>query len=165
MQTPHPGQGRDDAEQNRASLHRSCTATAAALQPSDPIFWLTDGRWRKRLPWSRAIIAGPAGHCEYLCSRDQHMLAYRDPAGRWRPGTGEDLTGCAVFPSTWEQVWPVPSQCACWPERGRCIGNRIRRDLPGGPRFAPCDAPLAEVLRRCARHPATAWILTGEGAR
>lgn len=159
------GKGRGAAE-NGHSERAFYTASAAEPQqsPTDPASWQRGSRWRL-LPWSRAIVAGPLGHCEYLCSRDRHMIAYRNHAGRWLPGTGENLTGCTVYPGTWDMVWPVPSRCACRPARGRCLGFRIHRDLPDGEQFAPCDPPLVDVLERCARHPATAWILTGEDVR
>ena len=101
--------------------------------------WRRGDRWR-RLPYARAVWAGPHGRTEYLADRDYRVIAYRDADGRWTRGKGESLGGCAMINRA-EYQWT--------PGRGSSPAVNIRT--------------LHDLLSRCARHPATAWVVEGSG--
>lgn len=109
---------------------------------SDPVYWQRQDRWR-RLPYARAIWAGPYGTTEYLASRDYNAIAYRGTDGGWRAAFGASLRRCAMRPETATYLW----------QPGRGQSPRVN-----------C-ATLRDLLERCASHPATAWLLAGEGVR
>ncbi len=105
-------------------------------------FWRQDRRWRL-LPYVKARWSGPFGETYYLADRNYSVIAFRADSERWLRGRGESLARCWM---------DQPSSIFTWrPGEG---------DSP-----QVSDATLADLLRRCAAHPATAWILAGRGAQ
>lgn len=99
-------------------------------------FWQHDKRWRT-LPYVKSVWDGPHGRTEYLADRDYRIIAYRDESGSWQRGHHEDPQGCAMGEGSY--IW-----------------------TPGtGASPAVNTATLNDLLSRCARHPATAWVVEG----
>ena len=110
--------------------------TAHATLNNPLAVWQRGRAWRK-LPYARGVWDGPRGQCEYLCDRDYSVIAYRATGGGWRRGQGESLQGFAMIEATY--VWK-----------------------PGiGESPAVNFATLSDLLKRCARHPSTAWLIEG----
>lgn len=102
--------------------------------------WQRGKAWR-RLPYAKGIWAGPYGRTEYLADRDYCVIAYRDASGTWQPGSRESLIGHAMINRA-EYTWTP----------GRGSSPAVNASV------------LADLLARCARHPATAWVIEGGAA-